>query len=177
MADQDRFIVQITGVGVPRYGHNSDIAILLAVQSQLNITHFDYSDYNGPFGSDNYADGDGAELINLTTDDVFQGNAANLQTVKDQIDTVMVSYYDRWQSSITGQQIIPAHPVVNVNPNGTVNVTPHAPASPNPHSNDPKATVKKTSAIAGILGISTGALLAVAVVVGFVVLDKKNQGL
>lgn len=168
MADQDRFIVSIVGTG------QTDISdIQSQFQAILRQTQFDFSEFHiVPYGNGNVNEW----LFNVTTDDVFQGNAANVQTVKDQFDAVMRQYFSMYESSVTGSQVIPAHHIVtDVNPNtGHITTQPQAPLSPTSSANPTGKNWFDRTFFTGA-GTLTGAAVGVLLVLGAVVVTQRRN--
>lgn len=166
MADQDRFIVNIVAVG-----QSSEPTIQSQLQFILQQTQFDYSDFHIVPYTMNAGDG---WLINATADDVFQGNSATVDTVKQQFDAVMRQYFTNYESQIVSSQVIPAHQVAtSVNPNtGQVTTTPHAPVSPNNITPSGKSWFDRT--FFNGAGTLTGVGIGVLVVLGAIVVTQKR---
>lgn len=177
MADQDRFIVSITAVGIPTNSFPQDFAPLLR-QTQLDYSHYSAARFTGSFGGDTYPqNGQEAIIIQVTADDVFQGNAAGVQTVKDQFDAVFQRYMVSYHSEITGQQIIPAHsqPVVtHIDGNGQPVIT-NIPIANNgtPFGANPVTSTGINNFAKG-LGLSVSALGMLAIL-AVAVISKNRQ--
>ncbi len=180
MANGDRFIVSITAVGIPTasFPADGDITAFLR-QTQLDYSHVNIATFEGQFGDQTYPqNGQGAYIIQVTADDVFTGNSANTQTVKDQFDAVFSRYMVSYQSQITGQQVIPAHTTVatHVNPNtGQVQTVIVPTVNPSQLPKPPVDTrnILDRTFFSGA-GALTGTGMAILLVLGVVVITKNR---
>lgn len=177
MADQDRFIVDMIAVGYPnQYGINALLGDMLR-HTQLDFSHYRMAPFNGvAFNGETYGttpEGWPAELISVTADDVFQGNDADIQTVKNIFDATMEQFFNAWDSQITSSRIIPAHQVAtNVNPNtGHIVTNSVAPQSPNNAAN--KNWFDRTFFTGA--GALTGVGIGVLVVLGAIVVTQSRR--
>lgn len=170
MADQDRFILHLRGNGTQAtpLGYIDYGAILR--QSQLDFSNFNFNwvDPNNP--------ADGRITFDITADDIFQGNGADLNTAKNQIDAVLAQVFlpNTYGSAIqSDSRIIPAHQVAtNINPNtgqaAITSVPPKSPASP-----DNRNWFDRTFFTGA--GALTGTAIGILAVVGVVIVTQRNK--